>query len=436
MWESSRPESSGAGGEGEAENCLYARCVLVDTEKKVVEGSINAARESGLFQYRRKNSCLKTRGSGNNWANGYINHGPTVVEEITEKVKKEVSACPTLTGIMIFLSLAGGTGSGLGSFVSQKLRESFPHVYLVHVVVWPFMKGEVSVQNYNICLTLSTLYQHSDCIVVAQNDKLQENANALFPKRRSIGGQSSSLTNLPGSGNVTFDNLNYGLALNLCNLMVPVGLSCSGVYSKVENQSKYPSFHSFFAHLVEFLCPNPLYKLTHIQSFPIIPEASISYSTFVWKSVISDMQRAYMKAKTPQRSSICAVSNVLILRGKDANDITTLNIANDFLSSIQRPSWSVDPIALWSEDKPPGKFPATRIQDSSYIDYEKNATLASNDSSVCPILQRAYTKATLMFQARAFVHQYYKYGLDEYDLAERFTVCEDIVNDYNSLLKK
>jgi hypothetical protein len=46
-------------------------------------------------------------------------------------------------------SIAGGTGSGLGSKIMEKFKEEYGKAKLVNVVVWPHPKGETPLQNYN-----------------------------------------------------------------------------------------------------------------------------------------------------------------------------------------------------------------------------------------------------------------------------------------------
>jgi len=39
--------------------------------------------------------------------------------------------------------LAGGTGSGLGAHIVEKLRDDFPKSCMMNVAVWPYSTGEV-----------------------------------------------------------------------------------------------------------------------------------------------------------------------------------------------------------------------------------------------------------------------------------------------------
>ena len=82
-------------------------------------------------------------------------------------MKEKYSDSPTF---FIMSSLAGGSGSGvgkpldfvfpdsLGTFITEQLRINFPNSCIVNFIVWPFVTGEVALQNYNILLALSRLH--------------------------------------------------------------------------------------------------------------------------------------------------------------------------------------------------------------------------------------------------------------------------------------
>jgi tubulin gamma len=70
-------------------------------------------------------------------------------------------------------SIAGGTGSGLGSFVLERLNDKFPKKLIQTYSVFPnTQEGEVVVQPYNSLLTLKRLTDHADSVVVLDNGAL------------------------------------------------------------------------------------------------------------------------------------------------------------------------------------------------------------------------------------------------------------------------
>ena len=66
--------------------------------------------------------------------------------------------------------MAGGTGSGLGTFISIMLNDLFPKTPKFAVCVMPHLSGEVILQSYNASLSIGTMYQNVDGIFVVEND--------------------------------------------------------------------------------------------------------------------------------------------------------------------------------------------------------------------------------------------------------------------------
>ncbi|KAI8725782.1 tubulin delta chain [Biomphalaria glabrata] len=149
-------------------------------ETKAVANHFNKLEKSGKWSYCPEQWYSQKRGSGNNWAYGYCVHGPRSQDDIMNLVRREVEKCDRLGGFINFLSLAGGTGSGVGAFVTQSLRDEYPFSFIVNQVVWPYSTGEVIVQNYNAVLTLSHLYDTADAILVMENDSLHKICSQLL----------------------------------------------------------------------------------------------------------------------------------------------------------------------------------------------------------------------------------------------------------------
>ena len=70
-------------------------------------------------------------------------------------------------------SIAGGTGSGLGSFLLERLNDKFPKKLIQTYSVFPnATEGDVVVQPYNSVLALKRLVNHADSVVVLDNGAL------------------------------------------------------------------------------------------------------------------------------------------------------------------------------------------------------------------------------------------------------------------------
>ena len=64
-------------------------------------------------------------------------------------------------------SIAGGTGSGLGSFLLEKLNDRYPKKLIQTYSVFPNSEevSDVVVQPYNSILSLKRLVLNADCVV-------------------------------------------------------------------------------------------------------------------------------------------------------------------------------------------------------------------------------------------------------------------------------
>jgi hypothetical protein len=79
----------------------------------------------------------------------------------------------------------------------------------------PHLSGEVIVQSYNICLSLSTIYQESDGIFVIENDEM----NTICTKQLNI---SKPL----------LEDINEVIGRNLASVYFPViGKETQKIYS-------------------------------------------------------------------------------------------------------------------------------------------------------------------------------------------------------------
>lgn len=69
---------------------------------------------------------------------------------------------------MLTHSIAGGTGSGLGSYLLERLSDHFPKKLLHTYSVFP-SDGDVVVQPYNNLLATKRLVEHADSVIMVDN---------------------------------------------------------------------------------------------------------------------------------------------------------------------------------------------------------------------------------------------------------------------------
>ncbi len=100
---------------------------------------------------------VNQEGSGNNWAYGFNSHGPKCRDKIFEKFNKMLENTDYVDGVVFMQSLAGGTGSGLGSYLTEQFKDEFPNINTLNIAVLPHLSGEVILQSYNCVLSIASL---------------------------------------------------------------------------------------------------------------------------------------------------------------------------------------------------------------------------------------------------------------------------------------
>lgn len=96
-------------------------------------------------------------------------------------------------------SIAGGTGSGLGSFLLERLNDQFPKKIIQTYSVFPDTTnaGDVVVHPYNSILSMRRLTQNADSVVVLDNGALSRiSADRLHVEKPSFQ-QTNQLVRFP-----------------------------------------------------------------------------------------------------------------------------------------------------------------------------------------------------------------------------------------------
>lgn len=386
---------------------LEARSVMIDMEPKVIAQTCQLAKRSGQWRYPAGQQFYRKRGSGNNWANGFCFYGPQVRNDVMDMIQKEAEKCDHLGGFLIPMSAAGGTGSGLGSYLTGCIRDDHPNAFILNQVVWPYWTGEVIVQNYNALLTMSHLYRASDALLVMNNDSLQE----ICSRRLHI-------------KQVAFTDLNKVIANTLASFLQPANKALTS-----------QPIRNCFSEMFKQLAAHPDYKLLSVWNVPQVAEQVMPFNCDNWNGLLKYLRQMQLVNSATDEGMNWSVStkdatlsqeiqfnrslaSLLILRGKDLPQADT--------SAFQDPKLYVPWMTL-------GHRFAMWQQSRAFCHYERFAAIVSNSRHSALPLDHVIQKAWDMFSAKAFFHQYEKFGLSESDFLDSFASAEQIVSNYLQL---
>ena len=154
------------------DNHYIPRAVLLDLEPRVIN-TIKNSPYSKLYNHENIYLSKIGGGAGNNWASGY-SQGGKLSEEVFDIIEREAEGSDSLEGFVLCHSIAGGTGSGMGSYILERLNDHFPKKLIQTYSVFPNQEeiSDVVVQPYNSLLTLKRLTLNADCVVVLDNTAL------------------------------------------------------------------------------------------------------------------------------------------------------------------------------------------------------------------------------------------------------------------------
>ncbi|KOC63898.1 Tubulin delta chain [Habropoda laboriosa] len=387
------------------DNKRLARAVLVDTEQKVIHKVYNEI--NAPWTYSTKNVICQTEGGcANNWAFGYLRKGYELSDVILNCIRQEVEALDHFDGFLSFLSSAGGTGSGVGSYITKLLREEYDKKSIITTTILPFSFGEVCTQNYNTLLTLAKLYNESDVNIVIENEQIY-----------------SMCTNLLKKTSTNLQDMNEIISEKLLAVLQPI------------NHVKY----SVNSLLSKIAC-HPSYKIATIKSTPHVPTTSAKYEPICnWNLYVRHLKQTLriphlnsqltdVELKRPSSSLsntmhhayACSVSNILVTRG-----ITTqedLIMTNEFREKHLYAEWNT--IDWFSH----------LHQNRKFLNYKKFLALITNNSEISYPLDTLLSKAWNTYVHSAYLHQYKQFGLEEDDFLQAFAVLENVVKEYKELV--
>lgn len=97
-------------------------------------------------------------------ARGHYTVGKELIDPVMDKLRRLADNCSGLQGFFVFHSFGGGTGSGFGALLLEKLSTDYGKKSKLEFCVYPAPQLSSSVvEPYNSVLTTHTTLEHSDC---------------------------------------------------------------------------------------------------------------------------------------------------------------------------------------------------------------------------------------------------------------------------------
>lgn len=382
-------------------NTYTPRSILIDMEPSVIAKST-----SSLPMFNPRNVHLSNQGNGaaNNWINGY-KYGTEEEETLLNLIDREVDKCDNLSNFQLFHSVAGGTGSGVGSKMLEVISDRYGHKKLLNTFsIFPSNEdtSDVVVQPYNTILTLKRLIDYSDATFVFHNDSLNRIENILFNNNNN-----NNNNNIQHDDNDMFLGANKLIAL---------------VSASVSNPLRFPGYmYSSMESIVSNLIPTPDLKFLTSSIAPFSTQKHNYLNEYDMLLELSNDR--YKTNRVSGDTAYISMLNYLI-----GDNLDQREIRKGILKSQQRISfvpWVARSVLVVHGKKSP---------------YLKNTNLegiqVTNNTSMIDVFTKILKQFDLLIKRKAYLNRYYSSVEEEHEVMEMFNESREsvksIIDEYKA----
>ncbi|KAF8644140.1 hypothetical protein AX16_008667 [Volvariella volvacea WC 439] len=372
------------------------RAILVDLEPRVINAILTSP-YANLYNPENIFVSKDGGGAGNNWAYGYAS-GERIYEEIIEMIDREAEGSDSLEGFMLMHSIAGGTGSGLGSYVLERLNERYPKKLTQTYSVFPNpSEGDVVVQPYNSLLTLKRLANHVDSVIVLDNGALSR---------------------------ISADRVHVQMpSFEQANQLVSTVMAAS------TQTLRYPGYmNNDLVGIIASLIPTPRCHFLTTSYTPFTSD-QIDKAKSIRRTTVLDVMRRLLQPKNRMVSSspsktACYISILNIIQG----EVDPTDVHQSLLRIRERQLANFIP---WG----PASIQVALTRRSPYIttNHRVSGLMLANHTGVASLFKRMQDQYDKLKRKNAFLEQYKKeriFDLEEFDDAR--ATCEELLKEYKA----
>ncbi|MBA0603513.1 hypothetical protein Gorai_003654 [Gossypium raimondii] len=354
------------------------RAVFVDLEPTVID-EVRTGTYRQLFHPEQLISGKED--AANNFARGHYTIGKEIVDLCLDRVRKLADNCTGLQGFLVFNAVGGGTGSGLGSLLLERLSVS-----------------TAVVEPYNSVLSTHSLLEHTDVAVLLDNEAIYDIC------RRSLDIERPTYTNLNRLISQIISSLTTSLRFD--------GAINVDVTEFQTNLVPYPRIHFMLSSYAPVISAEKAY---HEQlSIPEITNAVFEPSSMMAKC--DPRHGKYMACCLMYRGDVVP---------KDVNAaVATIKTKR----TVQFVDWCPTGFKCGINYQPP-----TVVPGGDLAKVQRAVCMISNNTAVAEVFARIDHKFDLMYSKRAFVHWYVGEGMEEGEFSEAREDLAALEKDYEEV---
>eukprot|EP01117_Protostelium_nocturnum_P001962 TRINITY_DN12617_c0_g1_i1.p2 TRINITY_DN12617_c0_g1~~TRINITY_DN12617_c0_g1_i1.p2 ORF type:complete len:449 (-),score=158.00 TRINITY_DN12617_c0_g1_i1:278-1624(-) len=372
------------------------RAIMIDLEPSVVD-EVRTGAYRQLFHPSQLISGKED--AANNYARGHYTVGKELVDVTLDRIRKLADSCTGLQGFMVFHSVGGGTGSGFGALLLERLSMDYGKKSKLDFCIYP--SPEVStavVEPYNSVLSTHALLEHTDVAFMLDNEAIYD----ICRKQLDI-------------EKPTYNNLNRLVAQVISSLTASLRF----------DGSLNVDINEFQTNLV----PYPRIHFMLCSYSPVISKEKSYYDAMTVSELTNAaFEPSSMMAKCDPRHGKY-MSCCLMYRGDIVpKDVTASIAVIKTKKTIQFVDWSPTGFKCGINSQAPTVVPGGDLGKVN-----RALCMVSNTTAIAEVFSRINTKFDLMYAKRAFVHWYVGEGMEEGEFSEAREDLAALEKDYEEV---
>ncbi|KAG0235279.1 Tubulin/FtsZ, GTPase domain-containing protein [Mortierella sp. GBAus27b] len=378
----------------ESSNGKYVpRTVFVDLEATVVDEVRNGQYKS-LFH--PESMISHKEDASNNYARGHYTIGKELIDPVMERIRKVTDNCSGLQGFILFHSFGGGTGSGLGALLLERLALDYGKKSKLQFAVYPAPTIATSVvEPYNSVLTTHATMDQADCTFMVDNEAIYEICRDKLNVERP-----------------NYTNLNRMIAQVVSSITLSLRFAGSLNVDMNEFQTNLVPYPRIHFPLISYAPILSSQKALHEQS----NVNEITSSCFELSS-----QMVKCNPRDGKYMACC-----LLYRGdvipKDVNAAISVIKTK---RTVQFVEWCPTGFKVGINSQAAVVVPGSEVAAA-----RRSLCMLSNTTSIADAWTRLDHKFDLMYAKRAFVHWYVGEGMEEGEFSEAREDLAALEKDY------
>ncbi|KAH0467628.1 hypothetical protein IEQ34_002661 [Dendrobium chrysotoxum] len=384
------------------------RALFVDLEPTVID-EVRTGAYRQLFHPEQLISGKED--AANNFARGHYTVGKEIVDLCLDRVRKLADNCTGLQGFLVFNAVGGGTGSGLGSLLLERLSVDYGKKSKLGFTIYPSPQVSTAVvEPYNSVLSTHSLLEHTDVAILLDNEAIYDIC------RRSLDIERPTYTNLNRLISQIISSLTTSLRFD--------GAINVDITEFQTNLVPYPRIHFMLSSYAPVISAEKAY---HEQlSVPEITNAVFEPSSMMAKC--DPRHGKYMACCLMYRGDVVPKdvnAAVATIKTKRTNCWSKTHQTKHLHNLICRCPTG---FKCGINYQPPSVVPGgdlARVQ--------RAVCMISNNTAVAEVFSRIDHKFDLMYAKRAFVHWYVGEGMEEGEFSEAREDLAALEKDYEEV---